>query len=327
MVLTDELDNKILGILDKDGRIPAVQIAEELGVSRQVISARITRLEERKVILGHYTIFDSGVVGYNWYRVLFRLLNVSKSQKQEFLQYLKTHDHVAWLGEVGGRWDIAVNFACESPSAFNTIHEEISVKFGPVVKDVEVLVYVDIYDYSRSYLGSSGGSRKKFFHQMSSGGSAVIDELDKRLIRALSQQARVDNTALGAQLSVTRNTIKNRIDRLIEKKVILGFRTFVDLKKLGYESNMLFLQINRMDRERETELYLYLQMLDQVTFVVKHIGKWKVGLEIETQSSHDFQEVLLNIRSEFSDLISDYDTFPLLQDHMINYFPEGILNN
>ncbi len=323
--LIDELDKKILGLLDQNGRTPAVKIAERLGISRQVVSQRIQKLEDRGVILGHYTIFDSGVVGYNWYRVLIRLLNASKAQKQEFIDYLKEHDHVTWLGEVGGRWDVAVNFACASPSEFNKVHEEISVRFGPIVKDVEVLVYVDIYDYSRTYFDPEDSTRKRFFHQMSSGNTVEVDAFDKELIKAIAQNARLDNTALGAKLGVTRNTVKKRIDKLIEKKVILGFRTFVDLKKLGYESNMLFLQINRMDRERETELYLYLQLLTQVTFVVKHIGKWKVGLEIETKDSHEFQELLLNLRSEFSDLISDYDTFPLLKDHAINYFPEGVL--
>lgn len=327
MMSISELDNRIMAILDKDGRAPMSHIAQQLGVSRQAIASRLQRLESEEVILGYYTVFDSGVVGYNWYRVLFRLLNISKKEKVDFIQTLKIHPSVVWLGEVGGRWDVVVNFACESPSRFNTIIEELSVRFGSLVKDVEVLVYVDIFDFSRSYFSIQDAPRKKFFHKMTSGKSVELDNVDKRLIGLLSRQARLDHSALGSLMGVSRNTVRNRIDRLIEQKIILGFRTFLNLRKLGYESNMLFLQINQMDRERETELYMYLQLLPQVTFVVKHIGKWKVGLEIETRSSREFQDILLGIRSEFSDLINDYDTFPLLQDHVIDYFPQGLLSN
>jgi hypothetical protein len=106
--------------------------------------------------------------------------------------------------------------------------------------------------------------------------------------------------------------------------VILGYRSFIDLEKVGYESNMLFLQINSLDRERETELYAYLKMLPQVTFVVKHVGKWKIGMEVETKNAREFQKLLIDLRSTFDDLISDYETFPLFKDHRIDYFPKGL---
>ncbi|MBS3123247.1 AsnC family transcriptional regulator [Candidatus Woesearchaeota archaeon] len=325
MTEIDLLDRKILSTLDRDGRIPVAEIAKKLEVSRQLVNIRLKKLEARDIIFGTLTIFDSGVLGYNWYRVLFRLLNISKKQKEEFINYLKEHKNVVWLGEVGGRWDIAVNFACESPVAFNTISEELSVKFGEFVKEMETLVYVDIYDYSRSYLDPDNSSRKEFFHRMSENKSIKLDSIDKKIIKNISTNGRIDNTQLGKMLGVSRNTIKKRIENLIKQKVILGFRTFLKLHNIGYQSNMLFLQVNKLDRERETELYYYLQMLPQVTFVVKHIGKWKVGLEVETKNAEEFQDLLLALRSNFSDIITDYDTFPLLKDHIINYFPDGVL--
>lgn len=325
MTEIDLLDRKILSALDRDGRSSVAEVAKKLDVSRQLVNIRLKKLEAKDLIFGTLTIFDSGVLGYNWYRVLFRLLNISKKQKEEFIDYLKEHKNVVWLGEVGGRWDIAVNFACESPVAFNTISEELSIKFGEFVKEMETLVYVDIYDYSRSYLDPDNPSRKEFFHRMSENKSIKLDNLDKKIIKNISTNGRIDNTQLGKMLGVSRNTIKKRIENLIKQKVILGFRTFPKLQNIGYQSNMLFLQVNKLDRERETELYYYLQMLPQVTFVVKHIGKWKVGLEVETKNAKEFQDLLLALRSNFSDIITDYDTFPLLKDHVINYYPDGVL--
>ena len=104
----DLLDRRILSALDREGRVPLAEIAKSLKLSRQLINTRLKKLEAKDFILGTFTIFDSGVVGYNWYRALIRLLNITKKQKEEFIVYLKQHSNVTWLGEVGGRWDIVV---------------------------------------------------------------------------------------------------------------------------------------------------------------------------------------------------------------------------
>lgn len=321
----DLLDRKILSILDKDGRASITEMAKTLEVSCQLVNTRIKKLKTKEIILGTFTIFDSGVLGYNWYRILMRLLNITKTQKEKFIDYLKEQANVSWLGEVGGRWDIVVNFSCESPIEFNTISEEISVKFGDFVKEIEILVYIDIFDYSRSYLDPDNPTRKEFFHKMSKDKSVKLDNIDKKIMKNISTNGRIDNTKLAKIVGVSRNTIKNRINNLMKQKVILGFRTFPKLKAIGYKSNMLFLEINRFNRERETELYYFLKIVPQITFVVKHIGKWKISIEVETKTSEEFQDILLGIRSQFSDIITDYDTFPLLKDHVIDYFPKQML--
>lgn len=321
----DNLDKKIVAARDFDARMPLGKIAESLKISRQAVDYRLKNLRKKGVYFGDLVIFDTGVLGYNWYRVLIRLMNVGETKKDEFLKYLSEHARVTWLGEVGGRWDVAVNFACADPIDFNIVHEEISAKFGSLIKEMDVLVYIDIFDYSRSYLNPDSQKKNEFFHRMAKDNNFKIDNLDKLIIKAIKNDACFDYSALGKQLKVSRNTVSQRIKRLIKKKVILGFRSLVNLQKIGYQSNMLFLQINSLDRERETELYYYLKMLPEITFVVKHVGKWRLGMEIETKTALDFQKTLITLRSKFSDLISDYETFPLIKDHLINYFPDGIL--
>ena len=49
---------------------------------------------------------------------------------------------------------------------------------------------------------------------------AVLDELDKRIIRLLQRNARVPNTEIGRALDVTETTIRNRVARLLDEKLI-----------------------------------------------------------------------------------------------------------
>ena len=48
----DDLDRSILAVLQRDGRTPAAQIAEEIGLSRPAVADRIEKLERSGVLLG-----------------------------------------------------------------------------------------------------------------------------------------------------------------------------------------------------------------------------------------------------------------------------------
>lgn len=48
----------------------------------------------------------------------------------------------------------------------------------------------------------------------------MLDELDRRIIRLLQRNARVPNTEIGRALDVTETTIRNRVSRLLDEKLI-----------------------------------------------------------------------------------------------------------
>lgn len=93
---------------------------------------------------------------------------------------------------------------------------------------------------------------------------------------------------------------------------------------LGYESHMVFLGVHSYKPELEKQLLEFLRH-PNVTFVVKQLGVWKFGFEIETKSTMEFQDFLVELRTRFGEIISTYETFPIFRDHVINYFPEGAI--
>ena len=61
----DALDLEILTLLQKDGRAPAAQIAEKIGLSRPAVADRIERLERDGIIRGTTTVVDPSALGRN----------------------------------------------------------------------------------------------------------------------------------------------------------------------------------------------------------------------------------------------------------------------
>ena len=59
----DALDRKILTHLLRDGRAPAQQIADSVGLSRPAVADRIARLERDGVIRGHTVVVEPAALG------------------------------------------------------------------------------------------------------------------------------------------------------------------------------------------------------------------------------------------------------------------------
>lgn len=59
----DDLDRQILALLTADGRLPAAQIAERVGLSRPAVADRIEKLERSGVILGTTVVVDPRALG------------------------------------------------------------------------------------------------------------------------------------------------------------------------------------------------------------------------------------------------------------------------
>jgi|SRR5581483_3956844 len=61
----DDHDREILALLARDGRTPAAQIAERIGLSRPAVAERIEKLERHGVIRGTTVVIDPSALGRN----------------------------------------------------------------------------------------------------------------------------------------------------------------------------------------------------------------------------------------------------------------------
>jgi len=59
----DELDLRIVSLLLKEGRTPAAQIADQIGLSRPAVADRLEKLERQGVIRGTTAVVDPNAIG------------------------------------------------------------------------------------------------------------------------------------------------------------------------------------------------------------------------------------------------------------------------
>ena len=88
--MLDDLDIKILNILQKNSRTKRNEIAEAIGLSIPSVSERLHKLEERGVIEGYYTKVNKKAFGYDIMAYILVTMESSKHYKSFIPRVEKT---------------------------------------------------------------------------------------------------------------------------------------------------------------------------------------------------------------------------------------------
>ncbi|HIP88913.1 MAG TPA: Lrp/AsnC family transcriptional regulator [Thermococcus paralvinellae] len=104
--MIDELDRKILSLLQKDARLSYREIAKELDVAVGTVYNRLRKLEEEGVLKGFYPKLDYEKLGYE----LTAIIGI-RAQGKRIIQIereIAKDDHVLCVYDVTGEYDIIV---------------------------------------------------------------------------------------------------------------------------------------------------------------------------------------------------------------------------
>jgi Lrp/AsnC family leucine-responsive transcriptional regulator len=79
--MLDDLDIKVLKILQREGRTKRNELAEAAGLSIPAISERLHKLEEKKVIEGYYAKLNRNAFGFDIMAYILVMMESSKYYK------------------------------------------------------------------------------------------------------------------------------------------------------------------------------------------------------------------------------------------------------
>lgn len=121
------------------------------------------------------------------------------------------------------------------------------------------------------------------------------DSVDKALIAALRTDARASISTLAKKLNVSRGTVQNRLDRLIDSGAILGFtiRVHDELETDIIRAIMMIEVVGKSTNQVITKL----NGITQLEHIHTTNGTWDLVLQIRTSSLLEFDQVLREVRS------------------------------
>lgn len=137
-----------------------------------------------------------------------------------------------------------------------------------------------------------------------------LDDIDRRLIDALTLDARASVTTLAGRLNLARGTVQNRLNRLIETRVIKRFT--VELASHQSRERVEAIMMIEVRGNAAASIEKALKRMPEVMQLHRTCGVWDMVIRLETASLADFDTVLGRIRDIPG--VANSATCPLLRE-------------
>ena len=149
---TDEIDLKIIKILNEDGRASFAQIAQTLGVSPGMIRQRYNRLVEEGIVQV-VAITNPMLMGFTTMAQIGVKVNVNRLQ--EIADQIAAFEEVIYLVLLTGSYDLFVEVVCRDR---NHLLDFLTNKLHSVegVKEAETFIYLRIAKEVYTWAGNMG---------------------------------------------------------------------------------------------------------------------------------------------------------------------------
>jgi len=138
----DEVDEKILKLLQRNARISIRKMAKILGLSPANISRRIKRLEEKGIIRGYVAITDNDMLGANCSLLL--LISVDGSTDPDMVCHrISEMPDICLCLRSTGQYDIVALADCSNPKHISDLLRRIREVGG--IRNITTSLIIDKY--------------------------------------------------------------------------------------------------------------------------------------------------------------------------------------
>lgn len=131
----DDVDRRIISLLQSDSRTPVSRLADVLGISRATAQARIDRLRSRGVIR-RFTV-DLGIDDEREVRALC-MVQLTHSSTRSVLRKLQDMHTIHEVHTTNGKWDLVVSIRADSLTGLD--ETLAGLRQLPVVQNTETSI-------------------------------------------------------------------------------------------------------------------------------------------------------------------------------------------
>lgn len=322
--MIDLKDKKILLAISEDARGSIKKIARQARVSREVADYRIKKLEESGIIKGYQARIDLSLFIYGAYMLLLQLKKIDEKREKEIIDILKRLDYVHWIGKTSGEYDILVTFSIKKISDLSNNINKIFDSFGENIKDYLVLTITKEFKDTFVPLFSKDSRTFRSMVTEFSTERQKLDNKDKEIIRTLGRNAKTTNREIAKKINLTEEAIRHRIKNLEKKNIIIGYRTMIDINKLAQFYFLMF-SFSKLNSDNEKKLDAYFRLHSNITFANRTIGEYSVISIVFAKDTKEFNEIILDIRNKFSEILDKFNTMIIFETIEHNYLPNNFI--
>lgn len=313
----DRLDRKLLTVLDTDSRQSYSKMAKALKLGNDLIEYRISKYLELRLIDRFSVVADPFAVGW-WVIKNYVKLKSNQKKLSSLLELVKKNRNTYWVAEFHGRFDLLFSYIAITPNDCRNFEEDFKNKSRDSILNYQVVLPTKVTRFSKKYINSTKGTEYVF---TSNKPQVSVDEIDISIISLLYENARYTLKDLAEKISLTPTTVNNRIQKLEEEKVILGYRFQLNYQVFGVLFFKLLLQLTDHSRDYRDKLFDFCRQHPNVTCFIEQVGAYPIEIEVEIPDYQNLNEFVDLFREKFDAGLSSCETLMIKNDHM-HRFPD-----
>ena len=304
--------------MDKDCRQASTQIAKKVGLSTEVVNYRIKRFEKENVITQYQVALNLSKLGIIQFKILISFQHMNSEKLEKIIKKLDQNKNVKWIVSCKGNWDLLIALEANSLQEIDKVKDNVLEIFQDYInkKTISICTYAEVYN--RDFLLEKHiADRIRIL--VSDEKEVRLDELDMKILKKLANNARKSIVDIASEIKTSARIVNYRINQMIKKGIITGFRIALNYEKLGIHFYKLFIYLENPREKRFKELMNYLRNNKNVIHNLKVIGNWDLEPELEVYSEAEFNSNLSELKDKFSDIIKNIGIVTISKEHKFVY--------
>jgi Lrp/AsnC family transcriptional regulator, leucine-responsive regulatory protein len=313
-----EKELKLLAYLYHHNRESLTEIARAMQMTRIQVEYALNKFLNEGIIESFFTMFDYSAFGYKVYALAFIKLE-KFSSLQKFTKRLEASKHCISCGECFGKYDIFANLIFKSEEEMSNFLSETISK-----QNEQVLDYVIIKPYLAEFhpLKILHEKKQQIFPLLSSNPKEKkFSESELKIMKLLSQDGRAKLIDIAKKVNISAEMVLHKIKKLQKEKVILGIRTQVKMKKLGYSYSMILLNVKNLSHDLKQKITEHARKEKRANSLVLSLFNPNCIIQIFHKTEDELKEEIKKIKELLKDEIFDLDVVLAQEEDKINTLP------
>ena len=226
----DLKDRKILYHLDFDSRQSFRSIGKKVGLSKDVVTSRVKKLQEKGIIKNFYTNIDTFKLGYTFLRFYIVFQYITPEIRQEITDYFIKNKYSMAVNSTEGTYDLTIYMAVKKIQEFYSFWSITLKKYRNYFAKQIFSIFIKSNMYPSSFLLDEKDNEKlnrQMIRELGGTTKIDIDDLDYKILNLITQKARIPTIEIAKKLEVTTNTISNRINTPNVNTIVLRVNDIV----------------------------------------------------------------------------------------------------
>lgn len=327
--MLDKIDKKILKLLESNSKIPVKQIAKEVRVSREVAAYRIKNLENKKIIKKFIAKINQSIFSGGAASVCIKLNYIDENRKNDIEKFFQEQRNINWFAELAGRYDYTLTIFFKNTNDMGNAIDEINIFLGKDLISTSFSIYLKEYKFSRTQIlevnknlsvNDSLNTEIEFSHLKIN--EYKLDNNDLKIIKELSINSKQTFKEIGNKINLNDETIRQKIKKLENNKIVLGYTIVLDAYLCGFEGYYINIKLDNYTSVVEKTIKKEILTNPNISFAAKMTGNYNLVLGMYAKDRREFKTILDNIKKVFNTNIIELNIDLMLNEKKEVYVPE-----